>query len=136
MSLSDKKNIGAPAYGSEQLIHVEYDFAVDGGATSDLDIVENTGTDDLVISLDRVEVETSVTSGGAVTIDMGKGDGGTDFWSDQLKGTLLIDTVVQADTAETRVILANGEKIVLGIEVAAITAGKIHMVFKVQRKQY
>ena len=136
MSLDKKKNIGAPAYNAEELVSVVYDFSVDGGAIGDYDVLENTGTDEVIVELDRIEVETAVTSGGALVADLGKGDGGTEFISDKAVAALTVYSIHLPDTAGTKVALGNGEKVVLGIEAAAATAGKMHMVFKIKRRQY
>ena len=134
MSLIDKKNVGAPASNASEMIKVVYDFAVDGGSIADYDVIENTGTDEVVVSLDRIEVETAVLSAGALVADLGKGDGGVEFKSDLAKATMALDAILTSDTAETHVSLANGEKIVLGIEAAAATAGKIAMYFIIKRR--
>lgn len=134
MSLDNKKNIGAPASNAREMVKVVYDFAVDGGSIADYDVLENTGTDEVVISLDRIEVETAVLSAGALVADLGKSDGGTEFKSDLAKATMAADAILTSDTAETHVSLANGEKIVLGIEAAAATAGKIAMYFIIKRR--
>lgn len=136
MSLDAKKNVGAPAYNAEELITVVYDFSVDGGSVADYDVLENTGTDDMVVELDHIHVETAVTSAGALVADLGKGDGGTEFVSDVGKATLAADAIVNADTAGTKVVLSTNEKVVLGIEAAAATAGKFYMVFKIKRARF
>jgi len=136
MSLSDKRTLSAPGYNAEELVVIEYDFAEDGGATGDYDIIENGGTDNMLIELDHIHAETAVTSAGDPTLDIGKGDGGTEIASDILKAELAADSIVLPDTAGTKIVLANGEKCVLGIEVAAITAGKFHMTFKIQRAKF
>lgn len=136
MSLSNKKNIGAPASQSERIVKVIYDFADDGGTIADYDVLENTGTDACVVELESIQVETAVLSAGALVMDLGKGDGGVEFKSDLAKTTMAVDAMISSDAPNTKVYLANGEKVVLGLEAAAATAGKIHMVFKITRRAY
>ena len=136
MSLDKKISMGAPGAQAEEIVKVEYDFAVDAGAVADYDVLENTGVDPMVVELDRIDVETAMTSATAPLIDLGKGDGGTEFISDAQKGVFSADAMVISDIPGTKVELINGEKIVMGVEVAAITAGKMVFVFKIQRRSH
>lgn len=129
MSLDNKKIIGAPFPNAEEIIRVTYDFDNDGGAVSDLDVFEAAGA--LIVELMHITCVTTCTSAGAAVLDIGKGDGGTEFKSDIGFATIAADAVLVADTAGTKVVLADGDKIVLGIETAALTAGKFDMVFKI-----
>ena len=76
-----------------------------------------------------------MTSAGALVADLGKGAGGTEFWSDVGKATLALDAQVGPDSVVTKMVeLADGETIQLGIEAAAATAGIIHFMFKVYKR--
>lgn len=131
-ALSDAKTISAPFGNDVTYVNVTYDFSVDGGAISDLDVLIADGS--LLVELICCDVETAFTSGGANVNDLGKGAGGTEFWSDQAVAGFTADAQLIADTVGTIVELADGEKIVLGIEAAAITAGKGHFKFKVFKR--
>lgn len=130
MSLVGKKNIGNLQDGIKKRVSVVYDFAVDTGAIKDYDVLENVGGSDMLVELIYCHVETALTSATDFDIDLGVGDGGAELWSDNAKAVYPIDAVVLAATANTKVVLVNGAKIVLGVETAAITAGKMHMVFE------
>ena len=133
--LDKKKNLGAPASNAQELIHVEYDFAVDAGAIADYDVLENTGTDGMIVEFLYSIAETTVVGVG-VNIDLGKGLGGVEFLTDSDGPTMVADSFTYSATQGLKVELTNGEKIVMGVETAAITAGKIHMYFMVSRKPY
>lgn len=135
MALKDKKIVGAPFSNASELVAVTYDFAEDGGAIADYDVLEASGS--CVVELLYLHVETAVTSSDALVLDLGKGDGGTGYFSDlAITAVDGIEDIV-APTAENRFVeLTDGEKIVLGIEAFAATAGKFHMVFRILKKQF
>ena len=128
MALKDKKVVAAPFGNVSELVRVTYDFAEDGGAIGDYDMIEADGN--LLVELVNADVKTAVTSADAILFDIGKGDGGTEFWSDVVKATLAIDAQVASEVVGKIVELADGEKIVMGIEAFAATAGKITFTFR------
>lgn len=130
--LSDKKTSGAPFGNESKLVRVSYDFSVDGGSIADYDVLEADGA--MLVELVNIDVETAVTSGGALVLDLGKGAGGTEFKSDLAVASMTLDAQIGADTAGTIVELADAEKIVMGIEAAAATAGKLNMMFRVYKR--
>jgi len=130
--LVDKKVVGAPFSNEAQLVRVTYDFAVDGGAIADYDVLEADG--DILVEFLVADVKTAVTSADAILFDLGKGAGGGEFWTDVLKGTLILDAQVPSEVAGAFVELADGEKIVMGVEAFAATAGKIQFLFRVYKR--
>lgn len=128
--LADKKVVGAPFGNSVEYVHVQYSFANDTGAIADYDVLEADGA--LIVELEHAYVSTAVTSGGSLVIDLGKSAGGTNFWSDKAVATLTVGSVHKSGS-EAGVKLADGDKIVLGLEAAAATAGVIDFVFKVKK---
>jgi hypothetical protein len=127
--LADKKVVGAPFGNASEIVRVTYDFAVDGGAVADYDVLE--ADSNILVQLVTADVKTAVTSADAILFDLGKGAGGGEFWTDVVKGTLLLDAQVVSEVAGAVVELADGEKIVMGIEAFAATAGKITFTFLV-----
>lgn len=127
--LVNKKRVGAPFDGKVELLRVEYDFANDAGAIADFEVLE--ADSKCLVRLRSLNVETQVTSGGSLVLDLGKGAGGVEFLSDAAVATLTADAVILSDTAETTVLLADGDTIQMGIEAATATAGKFSMVFEV-----
>ena len=125
--LDDYKAVGHPMGNSESWIKVVYDFAKDGGAIADYDAF--IAQDDLIVTDFAAFVETAVT--GTPVFDLGIGAGDVSILSDRAHGTLTIGTVHGMDTAKPLKI-AKDAKMVLGIETAAASAGKIHMHFKVK----
>ena len=130
MALANVKTVGPTFPNAVEYVRVTYEFAVDGGAVGDYDVL--VASDSCIVKLHHIEALTSVTSGDAVVIDIGKGDGGTEFISDMVKAELAAGLVVLSNT-ETACKLAAGEKIVMGVETHAITAGKFEMVFEVMK---
>lgn len=129
MSLADKQTRGG-GFGNEvQLVTVTYDFDVDGGSQGDYDVLEADGA--CIVEFKYLEVETAC-AGATMVLDLGKGDGGTEFKSDLGVASLSLDAIVGPDTSESAFVeLADAEKIAMGIETADLTAGKFHMVFAV-----
>lgn len=135
MALVDKKLVGQVFENDSELVKVTYDFASDGGATGDYDVLEAQGP--VMVECLALHVETEVDSSGDGTVlDLGKGDGGTGFFSDLAEGNLGAEAI-NAPTAENRFVeLTSGEKVVLGIEGEAATQGKLHMLFRVYKKLF
>jgi hypothetical protein len=133
MALKDKKIIGAPFSNVGEIIRVKYDFSDDAGAVGDYDVLEADGA--CIVEYMYMKVVTEVdSSGNACVLDLGKGDGGTEYHSDLAESSLGVDAI-NTPIAEDRFLeLTDGEKIVLGIEGEAATAGMFEMVFKIYKK--
>lgn len=128
--LADKKIVGAGFKNSQELVRVTYDFAVDGGSVADYDVLEAEGN--CIVEFVCFDIKTAVTSGGSLVVDLGKGAGGTEFKSDLAVASMTLDAILGPATAETnKVELSDGEKIVLGLEAAAATAGKFDLLFRI-----
>lgn len=129
-TLVDAKTVGTVFPNAGELVRVKYDFSVDGGAIADYDVLI---ADSAVIVEHKwtLGIE-NLTSADAIAIDLGKGAGGVEFHSDVLKAALEADDII---TGSAKVVeLTAGEKIVLGIEAFAATAGKFEMAFMVYKK--
>jgi len=115
----------------------EYDFAVDGGATGDIDLAAKAGKAPLpvgaVVMEVYAEVVTAVTSAGSLTMSWGDGTGND---VDGYSGTaiavasLTLNTVFdgKADSGAllpSKVLTAATGAFSVSIAVAAATAGKI-----------
>lgn len=131
--LADHKTIGASFGNASQLVRVTYDFAADTGAIADYDVITADGA--MLVEYICTDVETALTCATDFDIDLGKTAGGVEWWSDNAKAVYAIDAQVNQATAGTILELADGEKIVLGVETAAITAGKMHMLFRVYARE-
>ena len=132
--LADKKNVGAQFAKDFEIVRVVYDFAEDAGAVDDYDVLEASG--DCVVKLLHAHVKTAVTSGGSLVLDLGKGAGGTEFWSNKAVAALTLDSMhaVDAIAGVAGVELTAGEKVVMGIEVDTALTGKIEFVFAVMAR--
>jgi hypothetical protein len=129
-ALIDAKTVGAGFPNEGKIVRVTYDFAADGGAIADYDVL--TAENDCVVMHLWTMSKASITSSDAVVMDLGKGAGGTEFHSDVVKGNLETDESIVG--AGKIVELTAGEKIVFGVEAYAITAGKLEFVFQVFKK--
>lgn len=127
--LKNKRTLPAPMGNACEYVRIKYDFARDTGAIADYDVFE--ADSPMIVKLHSAVVKTAVTSGGATNIDLGAEAGGTEFWSNKLKGALTLNSINQSDTRETAVYLADGGKIVMGIEAQTVTAGVIEFVFQI-----
>lgn len=132
MSLAAKKDVHGTFSNDSEWVQVVYDFSVDSGASGDKDVLE--AKEDLMILDYYYDVQAACTSAGSMVLDLGIGDGGTEFLSNVTVATL--NTVGHAAGMGTRAIvqLESGEKIVQGIEVADLTAGKIAHNFLVKKQ--
>ena len=126
--LKDKKVAGAVFANDAEIVRVVYDFTKDGGAVANYDVLVADSA--CVVSLKHMAVKTAVTSGGSMTLDLGKGAGGTEFFSNKAVAALTANSI-HVTSAPAAVRLASGEKVVMALEVAAATAGKVEMVFEV-----
>ena len=132
MALADVKTVGGGFSNEAQYVRVVYDFGVDTGAIKDYDILVSDGS--CLVELVNMDFEVAGTSGGASVMDVGKDDGGTQFKSDLAVASMTLDAQIASDNPGTIVELADGEKIVMGIEAATLTAGKIVYLFRVYKR--
>ena len=115
-----KKTVYAPFAGDLEIVENTYDFAVDGGAVSDIDLF--TFGESVVLLNAWMEVETTCQSSGLATVGI------------QASGSALMTAVAVASltagtvhrVTQTGVPLATGAAdLGLEINVEALTAGKI-----------
>lgn len=125
-NVSDKKTVGAPFPHSVEIRRVTYDFSNDGGAIGALELLQVDSQ--CVVHLKHASVKTAVTSGGALTLDVGKGAAGAEILSNVAVGALTLDSLhVGAAPVE----LDTDEVISMNIEAAAATAGVVEFVFEI-----
>lgn len=140
-SVAKAKTI-APEFKNQSVVErVVYDFAVDGGATGALDLF--TAGSDVVITGFHAYVKTACTSGGSATVAVGV-TGSTSAFVTTTTGAvanLTANAVLQAvvvlseGTPNTAAFplprrLASGDKVLMTIGTAALTAGKIEFVLE------
>jgi len=131
--LTDHKTVGPLFENKSELVRVEYDFANDTGAVADYDVLTVSGA--TLVEYISCDVETALTCATDFDIDLGKSAGGAEFWSDNAKAVYALDAQVGPAAGEIRMVeLADGEKIVMGIETAAATAGKMTMLFRIYKR--
>ena len=128
--LKDKASVGGAFSNAKDIVRVVYDFAEDAGAIGDLEAIQSSG--DCVVMLEYAIVKTACTSGGSMTLDLGK-NGGAEFLSGVAVAALTLDSM-HLPSAPAAVELADGESVDMGIATAALTAGKIEFVFGIYRK--
>lgn len=138
-TLSDAKVVYGSAktaggFSNEEVwIPVVYDFAADGGEIED-NIVLTAGADLMIMDFYLVVATTVVGVG--VNVDLGVGAGGAEILSDR-DGPALVETtganLFVADAAMLPLYVPAAGTIQMGVETAAITAGKFTMYFKVKK---
>lgn len=122
---------GAPYSNEVSIIRRVYDFSLDAGALAD-EVTLATFSDDCVVRLIGISVETAFTSGGAATIDCGLAGGtGVEFLSAEAVASFSAGAFVSGIAAWTKV--AATESIEMDIGTAALTAGKATFIFEVIR---
>lgn len=118
-----------PVFRNESFVkRVVYDFAVDTGAVATYDLM--TAGADIVIKSAHAYVKTACTSGGSATVSFGI-TGATTAFVDATAGAvanLTANAVLGAAEAPLR--LASGNKVLMTLATAALTAGKIEFVIE------
>jgi hypothetical protein len=127
-AVANVKPIGSDFGNQENIVRVVYDFALDGGATGDLDL-SGLAQGSTIVALIGVAVETLPVSTGAATIAVGY-NGGTEFLSATGKASFVAGTFVAPTVASyLKVVTATG-KLTMSIGTEVLTAGKMTFVFK------
>jgi hypothetical protein len=112
----------------EEIIEVEYDFAVDGGAVGVLNLV--LAGEDMVVVDCYAKVITACTSGGSATLIAGVA-GDTDACiASTAVAALTAGAVIIGAASTMPVKLASAGYVLMTIGTAAFTAGKIKFVLK------
>jgi len=124
-AVKDAKIVGAPFSNAVEVVKVKFDSAIDGLAQADLDLL--TAEDDVILKLVGFKVTAAVTSGGSAVFDLGVGVGGVQMASNLAITGFTLGAFVAAPV-ESYIKLAAGQKLVLGIEVANLTAGAFEVV--------
>lgn len=114
--------------GGQEHLEVEYDFANDGGATGSLDLF--IPKEAMVCELAYLKVKTLCTSGGSATVAVGV-SGGAGLVAATAVASLTAGAVIVP--AAHPVKLAADAAVQLTIGTAALTAGKIIVVFKLSQ---
>jgi hypothetical protein len=134
MAALDKHKTHAQIGPQLEVVEVEYDFAVDGGATGALDIL--TVSQDMVLVDAYTKVDTACTSGGSATLIWGVKGGDTDACLDATSGavaSLTAGAVIPGETACKQIKLAEDDVLEMTIGTAALTAGKVRFVMVLQK---
>lgn len=115
----------------EEIYVATYDFAVEGGATAN-DIMLVTPSAHVAVSLLYMYCETALTSGGSATLIVGlDGVGSENQFLSSTAYTAFTAGLIVAPTSALYQPVASGANVLMRIGTAALTAGKIHFVFKV-----
>jgi len=132
--------VGAPNSKESEIVRVVYDFAVDGGATGALDLLQASGA--LIIEDASATVKTACTSGGSATVKSGPTADDDRFMTTtqgavaSLTANATILPVVVEGTPNVIACpyaVADGGKVTMTIGTAALTAGKIEFCFRVRK---
>lgn len=126
--LKNAKVIGAGFDSAVEVVRAVYDFSVDGGQVEDNTVF--TADSACLVRCIGVQVETAFTSGGSATIDLGIGTSGTQFASGVAFSSFTANAFV-ASASSAFVRMAAGNVINMGVNVAALTAGKCEFIFEI-----
>lgn len=127
-TLKGAKTVGAPFDNAVEVVRVMYDFSVDGGSVEDNTVLTASGV--VLVRCIGTSTEVALTSGGAATVDLGKGASGTEFISTEAYTAFTLAGFVASESAAF-VKLADGEVINMGVATAALTAGKMEFIFEI-----
>lgn len=125
-ALVNAKTVGLVFPNQAEIIRVVWDFEVDGGAVAAYTVL--TADSSCIVSLKAMVVKTAATSGGSMTVDLGKGTSGAEIVSNKAVAAMTAENLtvglapVQLDAAEV---------VSMNIEAAAATAGKVEFIFEV-----
>jgi len=139
-AIKDTRSLDAGFNNAVELKRFVYDFTKDGGATGALDIC--TFADAAVIVAAWATVKTTATSGGSATVKWGI-TGDDDRFCDTTQGAVanltaaatIVPPAVEGtpNVIATPVKVAAGDKALMTIGTAALTAGKIEFVLVVAK---
>jgi len=129
-AVADMKTIGAPFANAVEVVTVSYVGATDGLVQADLDVL--TAEDDVLVKFVGFKGVVAATSGGSAVFDLGVGAGGTEYASNAAVAGFTAGALVNGATEAYKKV-ASGSKVVLGIEVADLTAGSFDMIFHVMK---
>lgn len=130
-AVAKAKTVATTFKNDVEVVRIVYDFAVDAGAVGALDLLTVDG--DAVVRLKHLAVKTACTSGGSATVAVGV-TGATTAFVDATEGAvanLTANAIIDGASAPKYV--ADGNKVLLTIGTAALTAGKLEAVLEVMR---
>lgn len=128
-------SFGAPFSNESKYLFTEYDFASDTGATGDYALTA-AAENDLMVRLVAVKTETAPTSGGAALLTLESDATADAFLNSEpiasfTAGGVFIPENATTGGTEGFVKVAETKKLQFSIEAAALTAGKMTMVWEV-----
>ena len=111
----------------KRVAYYEYDFAVDGGAVGDITLRGEGLPEGAIVTDGKIHVLTAITSGGSATAAL-KIESAADVLTATAKTSFTLNAIldiVPVRTAATAIrVTAAGNKPVMTVAVAALTAGK------------
>lgn len=128
-NLAKKKVLSAPFANEKEMVRVEWDFDVDGGAVATYEMLEAEGV--MAVRMVHAYVMTAVTSGGSATFDVGV-EAGSEFLSNTAVASLTAGALIDPATQAFKK-LTDGQSLDFKIEVAAATAGKVAFILEIIR---
>jgi hypothetical protein len=124
------KKLGQGFSNEEQMVKLTYNFAVDGGATTDTYRLAKVN-DKILVTDAIVHVETACAGSGAV-VTIGAETADADGFLDATSGAVanLVDDFTEKEATGQKLVIGAGDYITLAITTGALTAGKINLVLK------
>lgn len=125
-----KGSLGAGFSNEGQIFETVYDFDADTGAIGDY-VMTAGASEDIMVKLHAIKVNTAVTSAGAAAITVKTSDTDNAFLTSEGKASFTLGAVVLPDVAGFVKVAADAT-LVAEIEDAAATAGKLTFVWEVR----
>lgn len=126
----DYKQIKSWGAAPERLT-IEYDFAKDAGAVAALDLFK--AKEACVVEMAYMKVKTTCTSGGSATVSVGKSGDVAGMVAATAVASLTAGAIIPGAAIDASHKLAADDVVQLDIAVAALTAGKIEVVFDIYK---
>jgi hypothetical protein len=128
----DKYKTHATGFGAPcgpEIVEIEYDFAKDGGAVGQYDIIK--AKEKCHIRLAALKIDTTCTSGGAATVGVGKSGDLAGVVAATAVASLVADAVILGATPDASHVMAVDDVLYLDIATAALTAGKLRVTLEI-----
>jgi len=128
--------LGGGFTNKPQIINTVYDFSADGG-TKTTYVMTPAASEDLLVKLVGMRVDTAPISSGAATIGVGTSDTAAAFVTTEGKATFVLNSFITPEACttgtESFVKLASGSTLDCDVATEVLTAGKITFVWEIMK---
>jgi len=126
--------LGGGFRNKPEIINTVYDFSVDGGTIKSY-VMTAAASEDLLVKLVGMRVDTAITSTGAATLTVGNSDTAAAYVTTQGKATFTLNSFITPEACTTGtegfVKLASGSTLTCAPATEVFSAGKVTFVWEV-----